>query len=415
MKCRKDLLNENSPAGLTVWQLSDDENRNSSHVYMESAVFTPDSRCMVFELSGQAHFYYPHHADHAFVHCDLEANGSLTPLAGGPHDTALSLCPRGEWAYYIRDESTPGAGKIAFMKVRLDGSEREVLQVIDSPIPGSAIQPSRIYPLSTISSDGMRLATSCFLGDGRSETATWGVLVFDIPTARAEIVYQSPSLSNVHPQYCRSLDTRCNRDLLIQENHGGGYDPNGAANGVCGADRAGADVHVIRDDGTRHRSMPWGRDGQESVVGHQCWRGESESAIGSVTRNHHHLLESLPVPHTGHLGAATPGGERIDLGQGTDLKGFDHFGTDRSGRWLICDQGHSEMKSDLYFADLGEPGAETVPRWTYLLNAKSDVPKNGSPVHPHPFLSPDGRRGFFNSDHTGRLEAYMITGLENLR
>jgi Tol biopolymer transport system component len=29
----------------------------------------------------------------------------------------------------------------------------------------------------------------------------------------------------------------------------------------------------------------------------------------------------------------------------------------------------------------------------------------------HPFLSPDGTMGFFNSDESGLLQAYMITGL----
>jgi Tol biopolymer transport system component len=32
--------------------------------------------------------------------------------------------------------------------------------------------------------------------------------------------------------------------------------------------------------------------------------------------------------------------------------------------------------------------------------------------HIHPFLSPDGRMAFFNSDESGRLQAYMIRGLE---
>lgn len=37
-----------------------------------------------------------------------------------------------------------------------------------------------------------------------------------------------------------------------------------------------------------------------------------------------------------------------------------------------------------------------------------------SEAHIHPFLSPDGRCGFFNSDETGILQAYMIRGLDRL-
>jgi hypothetical protein len=29
----------------------------------------------------------------------------------------------------------------------------------------------------------------------------------------------------------------------------------------------------------------------------------------------------------------------------------------------------------------------------------------------HPFLSPDGKSAFFNSDESGTLQAYMIRGL----
>ena len=31
-------------------------------------------------------------------------------------------------------------------------------------------------------------------------------------------------------------------------------------------------------------------------------------------------------------------------------------------------------------------------------------------THIHPFLSPDGRSGFFNSDESGLLQAYMVRG-----
>ena len=45
----------------------------------------------------------------------------------------------------------------------------------------------------------------------------------------------------------------------------------------------GADIHVIRDDGTNFRNMPWGRDGNEFCQGHQCWRGRTTWAIMAST------------------------------------------------------------------------------------------------------------------------------------
>ena len=41
----------------------------------------------------------------------------------------------------------------------------------------------------------------------------------------------------------------------------------------------------------------------------------------------------------------------------------------------------------------------------YLLCPKSSCQKE---AHIHPFLSPDGSMGFFNSDESGILQAYMI-------
>jgi hypothetical protein len=46
--------------------------------------------------------------------------------------------------------------------------------------------------------------------------------------------------------------------------------------------RPGADIHVLRDDGSTFRDMPWGRDGNEFCKGHQCWRGRTSWAITST-------------------------------------------------------------------------------------------------------------------------------------
>ena len=42
------------------------------------------------------------------------------------------------------------------------------------------------------------------------------------------------------------------------------------------------------------------------------------------------------------------------------------------------------------------------------MNAASTFHKNS---HIHPFLAPDGKTAFFNSDESGTLQAYAITGL----
>lgn len=56
----------------------------------------------------------------------------------------------------------------------------------------------------------------------------------------------------------------------------------------------------------------------------------------------------------------------------------------------------------------GEAGADPLTGWTYLLSPRSTCLKG---AHIHPFLSLDGTMGFCNSDESGLLQAYMVTGL----
>ena len=52
-------------------------------------------------------------------------------------------------------------------------------------------------------------------------------------------------------------------------------------------------------------------------------------------------------------------------------------------------------------AELGEPGKDPLRDFKYLLHSKSSGRKH---AHVHPFLSPDGAMGFFNSDESGILQ-----------
>ena len=52
MILRPDLLDADSPEGIEVVQLTDEEDVPGSHVYMEAQVFTPDSRRFVLHRSA---------------------------------------------------------------------------------------------------------------------------------------------------------------------------------------------------------------------------------------------------------------------------------------------------------------------------------------------------------------------------
>jgi hypothetical protein len=90
---------------------------------------------------------------------------------------------------------------------------------------------------------------------------------------------------------------------------------------------------------------------------------------------------------------------------------FCHFACDAAGRRLLSDSGPTNDGGRLFLAELGDLGTDPARRWTCLLNPRSSWKKE---AHVHPFLSPDGTMGFFNSDESSRLQAYMVTGLEKV-
>jgi hypothetical protein len=401
---RPDLLDSESPKGLEVIQLTSEADVPSSHLYMEAQIFTMDSKRLVLHRSATAHGGSQSDAKHQYLLCDLTDNCSLAPLTSETGVTAASVSPDGKYLYYFVNETKPGGGRLTLKRVGLDGTGRHTLMVIDRPLPETKFRPSRIYPLSTISSDGQRMALSCFLGDGQTEGAPFGLMVFDLLQATVRLVIHGQSWCNMHPQYSRSLDPQESHDILIQENHDNVCDASGAIKKLVGG--AGADIHVLRDDGTNFRNMPWGRDGNEACQGHQCWRGRSSWAITSTgTRRppEAQLIEGRAAAHAGHVGSQTPGGLRNDLSRSFPKPRFYHFATDIAGRRLITDGAGGFV----YVAELGTPGKEPLRNFRRLLATRSSMKKG---AHIHPFLSPDGTLGFFNSDETGLLQAYMVRG-----
>ena len=408
MKKRNDLLAPGAPDGVEVVQITEGP-LPSPHIYMEAQVFSPDSKRFVLHESATAHGSGPRDPNHRYLVCDLEDNFALNPITAETGATAPSVSPDGRCLYYFVNETGVNSGRLTLKRVRMDGAGRETVFVLDAPLPGVNGRASRIYPLSTVRSDGRRIAISCFLGDGNSEGQPWGLLVFDVEKPAVELILSGPTWCNVHPQYCRSRAEEFMRDILVQENHGNVCNAQGEHIKLTGGD--GADIHVVKDDGTDFRSMPWGRDGNERCQGHQCWRGASEWAITSTclkSPDEFQLIESRAVPFAGHIGIASPGGVRNSLSRDFPGPCFLHFGTDMAGKRLVTD---TRMRDGgrVFLATLGRPGEDALSAWTELACPRSSQKKE---AHIHPFLSPDGRTAFFNSDESGILQAYAIRGLK---
>jgi Tol biopolymer transport system component len=409
MKLRPDLLDERSPKDIEVVQLTTEPDVPSSHLYMEAQIFTPDSKRFVLHRSASAHGGGQRDPKHQYLLCDIENDCALSPLTEEVGVTGASVSPDGRTCYYFHNETEVNGGRFALKRVNLDGTDRQTVLVVDTPLPGTSFRASHLYPLSTVSSDGKRIALSCYLGDGNTENAPWGLMVFDMAAATGELVIHGPSWCNMHPQYSRSRDSEASRDILIQENHDNTTDARGSVTRLVGG--VGADIHVLRDDGTDLRNMPWGRDGNEACQGHQCWRGRTQWAITSTgTRQppEAQLIEGRAAPFADHTGIRTPGGVRNDLSRGFPNPHFYHFATDIRGRRLISDAGPFSREGSIWVGDLGKAGEDAIRNWRYLLCPRSSCEKG---AHIHPFLSPDGKLAFFNSDESGVLQAYMVRGV----
>lgn len=422
---RDDLRGADSPEGMEVYQLQREAGLPVCHVYMESQVSTLDSRFFLFQEGVETHGSDHRNPQHRYLLCDLE-DGEVYPVTDETGVTAPAVSPCGNYFYYFIDQTEPGSGRILLKRRQLDGSRPETLYVLDHKLKGTPFHASKPYSISTISSNGSRLAISCFLGNGLHEGASFGLLIFDLNAGgKPQLILQGPSWCNMHAQYSRSLDADKAGDLLIQENHGA------IANNIGKVRRLGsgmgADVHFVRDDGQYFRTLPGGRTMQERITGHQCWRGRSEWVVASTTvgdpklidekRCPIGLLETRAVPFQNHEGKnESPDAHRHFITRDFEPPHFNHFATDLYGTRLISDYRSSwnpdaPMKDALYLMELGTPGEEAARKITFLLNPMSSWKPS---AHVHPFLSPDGKTAFFNSDESGVTQAYVIRNLPEI-
>jgi len=412
---RPEILDESSPKGLRVVQISTNPEFTSHHLYPEAHMFTPDSKRFVFHRmrvqgrsSGQSWL------------CDIEDNFALRQLTDGREASGRgAVTPDGKWMYYLTDRTRAPERLLKLKRLSLETFERHTLLVLDGSIPGADQWPTRLHGASSLSSDGKRLCTCAFLGDGKTDNPPFGILVFDLEKLSAKVIFQGPHFNNMHLQYCRSLDPLLSHDILIQHNHGSEIDRNGRTLKLVGG--AGADLHVIRDDGTKWRDIPIGRDGIYAHTGHEQWRGRMGTVISSMRSRKagkHRLFESWAIrtdDTTSHKGSAIPGARNIDLTRTVPFTDFNHFSMALSGMHIVARHERQKKGDDLkLYIGTFRPGENTCLKVQYLLSPKAarakDGFRRGQSDKPRPFFSPDARMVFFHSNIDGPCHVFMVTG-----
>ena len=247
----------------------------SHHLYPEAHMFTPDSKRFLFHRmplqEGEAG---------AFWLCDIGDRFGLREIIDERGAGQPSVSPDGRWAYYCIFSAEKKV--LQLKRVSLETFQRQTLAWITDKIPGAAHSWSSAGRSTSISSDGQRLCTGIVFDTGSVQKPRFGILVIDLETFAAHVAFVGDhEFLNMHLQYCRSRSPGLSHDILVQHNHGAVKDQDGKVTALTSG--AGADLHVIRDDGSHWRDVPVGRDGVAFCTGHQQWRGVMPSVISSMS------------------------------------------------------------------------------------------------------------------------------------
>jgi len=426
------------------------DGENLCHIYMEAQIFSPDSKHFIVHSGSTPHGTHDP-TKHIYYRCDIEDDFSLHPMTDRLQVTCPAISPDGKFFYYIvTNWQRHGHGApIELRRRNLDGSDDIIITAIPGRLPGSNLLLGEVYPLSTISSDGQRLATRIALFSTRTQCWTYALVVFNLDQGDYFISFNDAEYVNAHPQYSRSLDPDESHDIMLQHNHAHQHDNKRLLDALRAKAKpgqsvslapraAGTDIHVICDDGSHLRDLPFGRSATEMALGHQCWVGRSNWIIVQCKQwAQPHFINNVPspfqnpVPDIGvylfaaqpmermdHLGVNTPDVHRLPLCNHAPDNWFGHFGGDIEGRRFIVDAMNPERQlSRLYLFRLGNLDQGETPGpddWKLLGDClTSNKGPNYGIEHSHPFLSPDSRYAFFNSNVSGVLRPY-VADLKNL-
>jgi hypothetical protein len=414
MREAQELLDGKSPADARVFQVTEGE--DGAHLIY------PDTPCF---LIGGRRFVFGTPQGHRI--CDLDAGGAMRNLfPDGRRRRDVTVYPDGSAAAFV-EHSAEGSGTFSLWRFDVETSRCEEIFHAEGKVPGVGLTADKLG-VSTVSSDGRRFATTVFLGDGTKADAPFGIVVIDTDSGEVRIAAQDRDFHNSHLQYCRSMDPIASHDLLIQMNHGSHTDESGRVIlGLGPPCDGGADVHVVRDNGANWRDLPWGRDGRESCIGHQMWRGGGRSAVTVTLQNmdasygwadgsRQEVVAGWPVPadkDRDHIGRLHPGARRVLLSEGFGGGRFCHLTVDASGLRLAFDTfpifDGNQAGMLLYVASA--PDELSPLRFQYVLN--TGMTFGGKRWdHAHPVLSPGGGEVLFNSTISGWPQIYMVSGME---
>ncbi len=409
MKPCPEFLDPHSPEGVSVYQLTPEEKR-SEPVYPDSPGFLEGGRSLLLQTSSGPQI------------CHFDDGGRLEPLRDRVPDLRGARLA-GDGRHVVCTRGEPSDDTIVFHRMDLFTGEIEKVFIGKGTLPGTLLPVTGLH-IETTSWDGTRLGAHGYLDYQRKCDGAHGIVILDTEIGRTEVVF-SQRYPHAHLRYCPSPEPTLRRTLMVQHHHEREVAENGKEiRHPWSPDDRGVDLHVLRDDGSGWSDLPFGRDGDESCIGHQVWHGE-DGAVAAVmlqnrdnsygwadgTRQHAVTGTAVPSdPGDEHCGARGREAYRRYLSRPEESPRLCHLHADRSGLRFTFDTfpvwSGDRAGMAIYLGESREFGGSL--KFRYLLNTGT-VLRGG--CHAHPILSPDGDALFFTSDYHGSPQAYMVTGL----
>lgn len=415
MKLQPELLDAKSPKGMQVYDIAPDA-QHAGLTYPDKPAFLHDGRRMLLAVDHQPHLC------HLDDQCRLE---SLVDKLPGLLPTQYDLAPGGRYLIYKAAPANPN--DLLIRRFDFQTNTLDDIYTASGNMTGTPTSVSK-FGMLTVSRDGLRVGGRIYMGDGNTPQAGWGIVIINIKTNTASVIEQHNDFHNTHLQYSRQFESPGMYDLLVQMNHGAVTDKDGKIlKGMGPPTDLGVDVHMIHDDGSNWRDLPFGRDGLEGNIGHQVWRGSTTQAVTVTLENldtsygwaegtRQHIIAGSPTAadiHQPHMGRVGREDKRVELSKGFKDPRFCHLSVNDSGLRFAFDTFpiFNGQRAGMLIYIGQSKDMTTALDFQYILNTGIVFTGGDKGTHAHPILSPDGSELFFNSNLFGTQKAYMVKNL----
>ncbi|MCS7305362.1 MAG: oligogalacturonate lyase family protein [Thermoguttaceae bacterium] len=283
--------------------------------------------------------------------------------------TGLAVSAKGIFYYLQRT----GEGQLQLMRVDINRGQ---------PQPVYARKDQRwIHSLGTVSYDERYYAGGVVVGEGWKR---FGIVVVDLEKGTEAVIDEDPYILNPHPQF----DPGPRYRLMIQQNRGGQYSPDGKLQRLVGQE--GATLYLLSVPDGKRTTLQVGTPYTTPCTGHEAWIGTSGQMILTVSATGQYAPDQ-----NGNLLTVAAGEPAKVLG----VKGFvfNHVGVSRCGRLFSCDDWRPPYRIVIGSTKTGQSA---------VVCASETKPQAAQNTHPHPYLTPDLKWVIFNSNRTGVPHVY---------